>query len=140
MAAHSDTPIMCHQTIEESGSFDGTKQCRGAAIFRTNVCKSPRRSDIVTGPMDKENVFSDNDEFLDYHEKDAEFEGWRTGDRCLLLVDKDFASEGEYGIVEVTRVGSPLYFNRETKLFFKADGTDEALTEVEPHEIEEEPA
>lgn len=138
LTAHSDTPIMCHKTIKESGSYDGTKQCRGAAIFRANVCKSPRRSDIVTGPPDTENVFATNDEFLAHHNQNRvlEVEGWKTGDRVTLLTDKEFCFEGDEGEIEIEQVGSPLYHNLALKIFFKPDGSDEAIQEVSPEEIE----
>lgn len=67
--AHSDSPIACHQTLPEGGGWgESTQQCKGAAIFRTNVGKSPRNPSIETGPPDAERVFQTNDEFKDYHE------------------------------------------------------------------------
>lgn len=73
---HSDAPIACHQTIvrvgdDGLGSWDdpAMRQCRGAAIFRANVCKMPRDTNVVTGPADEETVFASNAEFLAHHEK-----------------------------------------------------------------------
>lgn len=67
--AHSDEPIACHQTITVSGEWAlGTLQCRGAAIFRANRCKSPRDPEVVTGPADRAMVFATNQEFTDHHD------------------------------------------------------------------------
>lgn len=139
LTAHAETPIMCHRTIKESGSYEGTKQCKGAAIFRANVFKSPRREDMAVGPQDTETVFATNDEFLKHHNQNKvlEVEGWKTGDRVRLLVDKEMASEGEEGEIEIEEVGSVMYHNLALKIYFKADGTAEALTEVDPFDIEE---
>lgn len=65
---HTDAPIACHETITVSGEWaPGTLQCRGAAIFRENVCKSPRDPAVVTGPVDRRRVFAHNSEFLEHH-------------------------------------------------------------------------
>lgn len=76
---HGDSPIACHQTItetDESGSGDwehpAMRQCRGAAIFREHVCKSPRNPEIETGPEDRDNVFANNYEFYRHHTGDDE--------------------------------------------------------------------
>lgn len=72
-AAHSDVAIACHKSIKEAqagvGDWDHPviRQCRGAAIFRANVCKSPRDPEVVTGPVDRESVFSNNREFKEHH-------------------------------------------------------------------------
>lgn len=75
-AAHSDAPIACHTTIVTTdekgvGSWEDPhiKQCAGAAIFRSNVFKSPRDPAVLVLPADKELVFSWNDEFREHHEK-----------------------------------------------------------------------
>lgn len=66
---HGESPIACHKTIPAgSGWGENTQQCRGAAIFRANVCKSPRNPSIETGPRDIERVFQTNDEFKNHHE------------------------------------------------------------------------
>lgn len=72
--AHGEQPIACHQTIvtepgEERGDWEHPqmRQCRGAAIFRANVCKNPRHPEIETGPGDTESCFATNDEFLEHH-------------------------------------------------------------------------
>lgn len=69
--AHSDEEIACHQTIPDG--FDDSEQptddltaCAGAAIFRANVCKSPRMIDYSL-PADRSKVFSWNNEFLEHH-------------------------------------------------------------------------
>lgn len=72
--AHGESPIACHKTIinvneDGVGEWDdpAMRQCRGAAIFREHVCKSPKHPDIVTGPTDPDNVFVSNAEFMEYH-------------------------------------------------------------------------
>lgn len=68
-AAHGEVAIACHQTIPEGGGWgDKTRQCKGAAIFRANICKSPHNPTIETGPADRERVFSWDDEFKAHHE------------------------------------------------------------------------
>jgi len=75
--AHSDEPIACHETIDEDAVDDegeadwnqpGLRQCRGAAIYRKNICKSPRSADVAIGPVDRETVFSNPMEFKNHHE------------------------------------------------------------------------
>lgn len=72
--AHSDSPVACHQTIthtdeEGIGEWDdpALRQCRGVAIFREHICKAPRDPAIETGPEDREHVFANNAEFIEYH-------------------------------------------------------------------------
>lgn len=74
--AHSDEPIACHQTINEDecnedGEADweqrGLRQCRGAAIYRKNICKSPRDPQVAIGPVDREAVFSNPMQFKEFH-------------------------------------------------------------------------
>lgn len=72
--AHADGPIACHQTIkhaDENGEADwddpGLRQCRGAAIFRANICKSPRDPEVARGPADRDRVFSWDNEFKGHH-------------------------------------------------------------------------
>lgn len=72
--AHGETPIACHKTIRVAegrteGDWDDPKmrQCRGAAIFRRNVAKSPKHPDIETGPHDPEGCFASNEEFIEHH-------------------------------------------------------------------------
>jgi hypothetical protein len=74
--AHSESPVACHKTIRVENPGDegdwadpAMRQCRGIAIFRDHVCKSPRHPDIETGPEDHENVFSTHAEFLSHHER-----------------------------------------------------------------------
>jgi hypothetical protein len=69
--AHSDEPIACHQTIVDDDDWDaeGIKQCRGAAQYRANVCKSPRDREVVVGPADREAIFSNPMEFKAHHER-----------------------------------------------------------------------
>lgn len=71
--AQSDMPIMCHKTIEEDQNYDGTFQCAGAARFRANIAKAPRRPDVVTGPVDRETVFATPQEFIDHHKNGKDF-------------------------------------------------------------------
>ena len=66
---HGETPIACHMTIPEGGGWGSeTRQCRGAAIMRANVCKTPRNPSMVTGPEDPVTVFRRNAEFVEHHE------------------------------------------------------------------------
>lgn len=66
--AHGESPIACHKTIPSGGGWgDRTRQCRGAAMFRANVAKTPKNPTITTGPRDTERVFRKNYEFIDHH-------------------------------------------------------------------------
>lgn len=71
--AQSDMAIACHTTInpvvdeEEAWDDPDILQCAGAATFRSNICKSPRNPEVVTLPVDRENVFARPQEFLDHH-------------------------------------------------------------------------
>lgn len=69
MLARSDEPIACHKTIREGDGWDGASQCRGAAIFRKHMAKSPRDSRIAVGPENREQVFSTHVEFSDHHKR-----------------------------------------------------------------------
>jgi hypothetical protein len=66
--AHSDQPIACHKTIKQEGSMAGTLQCAGAAIYRGNVCKSPRDPEVARAKPDHDLVFSTPWEFIGHHE------------------------------------------------------------------------
>jgi hypothetical protein len=72
LLAHSDEAIACHLTIEEEGSWEGnTKQCRGAAICRANMAKTPRDPEVITGPKDRELVFGTPMEFREHHQREG---------------------------------------------------------------------
>lgn len=71
--AQSDMPIMCHKTIHEDGNYEGTFQCAGAARFRANIAKAPRRPDVSVGPVDREDVFASPQEFIDHHTHSEDF-------------------------------------------------------------------
>lgn len=58
--AHGETRIDCHTKIGP--------QCAGAAIYRTNVRKSPRDRSLLVLPEDAENVFDSPRSFLEHHE------------------------------------------------------------------------
>lgn len=64
---HSDEPIACHETIQVSDSWEGALQCAGSAIFRDNVCKSPRDPAVAVGPVNKRLVFASSKEFKEHH-------------------------------------------------------------------------
>lgn len=68
--AHGETPIACHETIKAKEDRETTwkAQCAGAAIFRSNIHKSPRDPEIETLPRDDELVFSWDDEFVAHHD------------------------------------------------------------------------
>jgi hypothetical protein len=45
------------------------QQCAGAAIYRANVCKEPRRQELLRLPADKVKVFAWPTEFWAHHRK-----------------------------------------------------------------------
>lgn len=64
--AHSEEPIACHTTIDPDAcdsdgearwTHPGIRQCAGAAIYRSNVFKSPRNPEVHRLPADPELVF-----------------------------------------------------------------------------------
>lgn len=57
--AHGESYVECHTLL--------TKQCAGLAVYRANVCKSPRDPSIMRLDSDKEKVFSGPQEFLTHH-------------------------------------------------------------------------
>lgn len=76
--AHGEEPIACHQTIKDVDDY-GTgdwnhpamKQCAGAAIYRANVCKSPRNPAVARADApDRETVFATPYQFIEYHGED----------------------------------------------------------------------
>ena len=61
--AHSDEKIDCHTRLGA--------QCAGAAIYRRNICKSPRDKTALTLPADRDAVFASPSEFQNHHENEA---------------------------------------------------------------------
>jgi hypothetical protein len=57
--AHSEAVIECHV-------FTGA-QCAGAAVYRANVCKTPRDKTLLRLARDPETVFATPDEFRKCH-------------------------------------------------------------------------
>lgn len=57
--AHADLPYPCHTKIGP--------QCAGMAIYRANICKSPRDPKAFRLPADKVKVFSWPTEFINHH-------------------------------------------------------------------------
>lgn len=57
--AHGEARIECHT---KKGA-----QCAGAAIYRANVCKSPRDQTLLRLESDKTRVFAAPSEFLEHH-------------------------------------------------------------------------
>jgi len=57
-AAHGEEVIDCHMANEH--------ECAGAAIYRSNVCKTTRQPTLDL-PADKALVFSRPDEFIAHH-------------------------------------------------------------------------
>jgi hypothetical protein len=57
---HGEARIDCHVKLGA--------QCAGVAIYRTNVCKSPRDPEIITLPADRDAVFGSAVEFREHHE------------------------------------------------------------------------
>lgn len=59
-AAHGEAMIDCHTVSNQ--------QCAGAAIYRSNVCKSTRREDTLRLPADRIKVFGSRNEFKAHHD------------------------------------------------------------------------
>jgi hypothetical protein len=57
--AHGETQINCHTLIGP--------QCAGAAIYRANVCKTPRNPSLLRLKPDTKRVFATPLEFLEHH-------------------------------------------------------------------------
>jgi hypothetical protein len=57
--AHSDAYVECHTLL--------TQQCAGLAIYRKNMCKSPRDPSILVLDKDTGTVFSNPVEFITHH-------------------------------------------------------------------------
>lgn len=64
----ADGFIECHTKID--------KQCAGSAIFRSNICKSPRDPKVLTLPRNTISVFANIGEFLNHHLKTTIFDYW----------------------------------------------------------------
>jgi hypothetical protein len=46
------------------------RQCAGSAIFRANICKSPRNPEVARADeADRVTVFGWDNEFIDHHER-----------------------------------------------------------------------
>lgn len=58
--AHGDIEVPCH-TLRGA-------ECAGLAIYRANVCKSPRIP-VLKLPADRTTVFAMPQQFLDHHSK-----------------------------------------------------------------------
>lgn len=58
-AAHGETKVFCH-TISN-------QQCAGIAIYRANVCKTPRDPTLLRLPADRDACFSTPTEFEEHH-------------------------------------------------------------------------
>lgn len=83
--AHGEVRIDCHV-------FKGP-QCAGAAIYRANVCKTPRDGSLLQLPADKERVFGFFTEFSAHHDDYANGQqiNWkRIAKRDLCDVLRDF--------------------------------------------------
>jgi hypothetical protein len=73
--AHGEVAIACHSTLPMGGDAlgedvwdePGVRQCAGAAIYRANVCKSPRHPDIARFTADRDTVFGWVTEFQEHH-------------------------------------------------------------------------
>lgn len=58
---HSEMQVDCHV-------LEGA-QCAGAAIYRANVCKSPREKHLLVLPANRVDVFENREQFLEHHRK-----------------------------------------------------------------------
>lgn len=78
--AHSEEPVACHQTLPPEGTLglspaeswakEGIRQCRGMAVFRVNIFKSPRNPTDAEHAIDEPDtkaIFGSVEEFVDYH-------------------------------------------------------------------------
>jgi hypothetical protein len=61
--AHGEGVVECHTMKSTTGSW----QCADAAIYRSNVCKSPRSQSILILPRDTKRVFTFG-EFKQHHD------------------------------------------------------------------------
>ncbi len=61
--AHGEVKYDCHT---KTGS-----QCAGMAIYRGNMCKSPRDKSILALPANRSVVFSTPKEFINHHERNS---------------------------------------------------------------------
>lgn len=66
LKAHGDGILECHTTKQANNE---SWQCAGGAVFRANVCKSPRDREALVLPQNKKLVFASNQEFFDHHTK-----------------------------------------------------------------------
>jgi len=62
--AHSDARYDCHTKKADVKTFH---QCAGMAIFRDNICKSPRDPNVLQLDGNTVKVFSDGQEFINHH-------------------------------------------------------------------------
>ena len=77
--AHGDGLMPCHRTVNYDdpnweSTLDDAQQCAGMAIYRANVCKSPRHPDALRLAADRENVFALPQEFIDHHSQCVGFD------------------------------------------------------------------
>lgn len=59
--AHGEGTYNCHVIVNQ--------QCAGMAVYRANVCKTPRYIAALALPADKQKVFAWPTEFLEHHIK-----------------------------------------------------------------------
>lgn len=71
--AHGESPIACHMTVKSNDQdWSELRQCGGSAIFRANICKSPRHPNVaVADEQDTTTVFAWDNEFLAHHKREA---------------------------------------------------------------------
>lgn len=62
--AHSDNRVDCHVITNQ--------QCVGLAIYRANVCKSPRDPEALRQSPNRDTVFASPVEFIDHHQIEEE--------------------------------------------------------------------
>lgn len=117
--AHGESAIACHLTIKDTDSeghgdweHPAMRQCRGAAIFRENVLKSPRNPEVVTGPTDTQSVFATNDEFIEHHT------------RRRVMQDREVSIGGHTDklIEEVEHLLEQLRSGQDAALYVKGNG------------------
>lgn len=68
-AAHGEVRIDCHTKRGTRAPFG--PQCAGAAVYRANVCKTPRDRNLLVLQENREKVFATPAEFLAHHRRET---------------------------------------------------------------------
>lgn len=71
--AHGESRVDCHVITNQ--------QCAGVAVYRANVCKTPRDAKLLQLPADRAKVFAWSTEFLEHHKREQQAPEWLQ--RCI---------------------------------------------------------